>query len=128
MTEIREMDGERVIVTERGNEQTILALPPDADDALVCELLAAAIRRERDQLLAACDYIIMPDYPVDEVLQAAWRAYRQALRDIPEQPGFPMEVEWPVAPEAATQNDAEGESSDDAEKDESDDHSGEDPD
>lgn len=123
MTEIREMDGERVIVTERGNEQTILALPPDANEALVRELLAAAIRRERDQLLAACDYIIMPDYPADEAAQAAWRAYRQALRDMPEQPGFPMEVEWPEVPD-----EAEEVLSDDAGKDESDDHSGEDPD
>ncbi|WP_412841983.1 phage tail assembly chaperone, partial [Cereibacter johrii] len=31
---------------------------------------------------------------------AAWTAYRQALRDVPEQPGFPAEIAWPEPPAA----------------------------
>lgn len=31
--------------------------------------------------------------------QAAWAAYRQALRDLPSQPGFPAEIDWPIKPE-----------------------------
>jgi hypothetical protein len=36
------------------------------------------------------------DAPVD---QAAWTTYRQALRDVPDQAGFPADIKWPVAPE-----------------------------
>ena len=32
-------------------------------------------------------------------LSGEWAAYRQALRDLPEQPGFPFEIHWPVKPE-----------------------------
>ena len=28
-----------------------------------------------------------------------WRAYRQALRDVPQQPGFPMVIDWPISPD-----------------------------
>ncbi|AMK10840.1 tail fiber assembly protein [Pseudodesulfovibrio indicus] len=61
-------------------------------------ILAAAVRDERDRLLAACDWTQMPDSPLDADTQAAWTAYRQALRDVPEQPGFPVSVEWPEEP------------------------------
>lgn len=30
--------------------------------------------------------------------EGEWARYRQALRDLPEQAGFPLEIEWPVAP------------------------------
>ena len=59
--------------------------------------LADAARSERDRLLAACDWTQVSDAPVDA---AAWAAYRQALRDVPAQVGFPEAVEWPVAPDA----------------------------
>jgi len=59
------------------------------------EELAANIRAERDRLLAASDWTQVADAPVD---QAAWAAYRQALRDIPQQEGFPHNVAWPVKP------------------------------
>lgn len=52
-------------------------------------------RAERDRLLAASDWTQVADAPVD---QAAWAAYRQALRDIPQQPGFPATVTWPTKP------------------------------
>ncbi|MGE4195154.1 MAG: tail fiber assembly protein [Pseudodesulfovibrio sp.] len=61
-------------------------------------VLAAAVRDERDRLLAACDWTQMPDSPLDDDTQAAWTAYRQALREVPEQPGFPVSVEWPAEP------------------------------
>jgi hypothetical protein len=40
----------------------------------------------------------MADYPIAPEKREEWAVYRQALRDIPEQPGFPWEVEWPVPP------------------------------
>jgi hypothetical protein len=47
-------------------------------------------------LLLASDWTQVADAPVD---QEAWALYRQALRDVPEQVGFPGVVEWPVEPE-----------------------------
>ena len=53
------------------------------------------VRAARNQRLADSDWTQLPDAPVD---QAAWTAYRQALRDVTDQPGFPWAVEWPDAP------------------------------
>jgi len=58
---------------------------------------AEAIRAERDALLAATDWTQLPDVP--ESIRDAYAVYRQALRDIPQQSGFPDVVEWPVKPE-----------------------------
>lgn len=57
------------------------------------------IRHRRDALLRACDYAVMPDYPLTEDQLAEVKAYRQALRDIPETAGDPAAVEWPAKPE-----------------------------
>jgi hypothetical protein len=57
---------------------------------------ASVIRQQRDAMLSATDYRIMPDYPISDTDRDALRAYRQALRDIPEQPGFPNSVVWPI--------------------------------
>jgi len=54
------------------------------------------VRGKRDRLLAASDWTQVTDAPVD---QAAWATYRQALRDVPEQAGFPYSVAWPTEPE-----------------------------
>lgn len=57
---------------------------------------AEAVREERDGLLDASDWTQMPDY--SSATKESWATYRQALRDITEQAGFPNEVTWPVAP------------------------------
>lgn len=57
---------------------------------------AVAIRAQRAEKLKACDWTQVADAPVD---QAAWATYRQALRDITAQPGFPTTVEWPHDPD-----------------------------
>jgi hypothetical protein len=54
---------------------------------------AVAIRAERDALLAASDSMALADRITD-----AWRTYRQSLRDLPAQSGFPTNVNWPVEP------------------------------
>ena len=53
------------------------------------------IRKRRNKMLSDSDWTQVSDAPVD---QAAWATYRQALRDITEQNGFPIEVTWPVEP------------------------------
>ena len=56
--------------------------------------LAAQVRAERNAKIAACDWRVLPDVLNGDV----WKVYRQALRDVPEQPGFPGNVIWPVEP------------------------------
>ena len=59
-------------------------------------LISGMVRHDRNLRLTASDWTQLSDAPVDK---AAWAAYRQALRDIPAQQGFPLEVQWPVQPE-----------------------------
>lgn len=56
---------------------------------------AALARAERNARLSASDWTQLADAPVDKI---AWAAYRQALRDVPQQEGFPTSVVWPVEP------------------------------
>lgn len=56
-------------------------------------------RAKRDKLLAATDWTQTLDAPIDATTREAYRAYRQVLRDIPEQPEFPDVIEWPELPE-----------------------------
>ena len=58
-------------------------------------VIAANVRAERDKLLASCDWMGMSDV----TMSAEWVTYRQALRDITAQEGFPNEVTWPTKPE-----------------------------
>jgi hypothetical protein len=62
---------------------------------------AAAIRAERNALLAATDWTQLLDArtAMGEAKAAEWDAYRQALRDVPQQSGFPDVIEWPIKPE-----------------------------
>jgi len=68
---------------------------------------ATAIRVERDRLLAECDWTQLADASLNDITQRNWTTYRQALRDIPQQTGFPWAgdltaVPWPDAPGEAT--------------------------
>jgi hypothetical protein len=56
---------------------------------------AKSVRQSRSDRLADCDWTQVADSPVDK---AAWATYRQALRDITTQNGFPWTVTWPDAP------------------------------
>ena len=56
---------------------------------------AQSVRSERDYFLQQSDWTQIGDAPVDAV---AWATYRQALRDITAQEGFPHNVTWPTKP------------------------------
>jgi hypothetical protein len=55
-------------------------------------------RNERNMKLTFTDWTQLPDAPLTAETKAAWAAYRQALRDVPEQAGFPYVIEWPEQP------------------------------
>lgn len=63
------------------------------------EELTTAARAQRDALLAACDWVVVKAYETGAAVPEAWAAYRQALRDITEQAGFPAEIVWPEVPQ-----------------------------
>jgi hypothetical protein len=56
---------------------------------------AAQVRTDRNALLSASDWTQVADAPVDKVV---WATYRQSLRDISAQAGFPWTITWPIAP------------------------------
>lgn len=53
-------------------------------------------RQKRNQLLKDSDWTQMPDY--SGANKADWATYRQLLRDLPAQSGFPTTINWPVEP------------------------------
>jgi len=57
---------------------------------------ATAIRKERNNKLAATDWTQTVDTP--QATKDKYATYRQSLRDVPTQAGFPWTIEWPVAP------------------------------
>lgn len=59
---------------------------------------ATEVRAERDRLLADSDWIAVSSYERGQAVPQAWVDYRQALRDVTAQPGFPWAVEWPDLP------------------------------
>ena len=60
---------------------------------------AKSVRATRDAKLAECDWTQVADALLDApVDKAVWATYRQALRDITAQEGFPWTVTWPDAP------------------------------
>lgn len=70
------------------------------------ELKSRAVAK-RDKLLSECDYYVLPDYPSTEEGLVVVKAYRQALRDVPQQEDFPMAIVWPAKPAVLGGEDAE---------------------
>lgn len=62
--------------------------------------LAGEVRNERSRKLAESDWSTKPDVPMSNERRNAWLVYRQALRDVPTQEGFPRAVAWPEPPSA----------------------------
>lgn len=58
--------------------------PPDIDPRFL-----------RNALLSASDWTQIADAPVDA---SVWRKYRQDLRDVPQQEGYPFDIAWPDIP------------------------------
>lgn len=58
---------------------------------------SARVRELRNTLLSATDWSQAADVP--QATKDKWAPYRQALRDVPQQPGFPENIQWPAKPE-----------------------------
>lgn len=84
-TDYRDDDGVLHSIEE---QETAYKATKDAEQA-------KSVREQRNKLLADTDWTQVADAPVDK---AAWATYRQALRDVSAQDGFPWNVTWPDAP------------------------------
>lgn len=81
------------MIVDRGDYYEAVPVPEPTG-----EELARNVRGIRDAKLSDTDYLVVPDYPISEENLAEVKVYRQALRDIPEQSGFPKDVIWPDVP------------------------------
>ena len=61
-------------------------------------LLKQNIVNQRNNLLFKSDWTQLPNSPLNQQKQGQWAIYRQFLRDIPAQSGYPTNVTWPTAP------------------------------
>jgi len=64
------------------------------------EQASESARNQRDRLLTETDWVVVKHNELDAPIPQEWLDYRQALRDIPLQTGFPDNVEWPQEPES----------------------------
>lgn len=78
---------------DEGNTVTVQA-QKDAKTAADNAALAAEERSKRNDLLKATDHYGLSDVTMSE----AMTTYRQALRDVPQQSGFPSTITWPEKP------------------------------
>lgn len=83
------------VAMSQEEEDAVLAMWAE-EESLAPKRAADAVRAERNARLAACDWTQIADAPVNSL---SWANYRQALRDIPEQEGFPFTVVWPTEPQ-----------------------------
>lgn len=71
-----------------------------ADEVIAYETAKESkrVRALRNQLLAESDCYMVPDRPESKAVINEWKVYREALRDLPEQEGFPFDVVFPQKP------------------------------
>ena len=92
----QEMFTEYTETDEDGVETTVTVQDQiDAKVAADNAVLEATERATRDDLLKATDHYGLSDVTMTD----AMTAYRQALRDVPQQAGFPQTITWPTKPE-----------------------------
>tara|TARA_Y100001938_G_C8049344_1_gene410796 strand:- start:19 stop:519 length:501 start_codon:yes stop_codon:yes gene_type:complete len=76
------------VTTTKAEHETAYQAELDAD-------AAKSVRSQRDGLLAETDWMGLSDV----TMSSDWATYRQALRDVPSQSGFPHDITWPEKPE-----------------------------
>ena len=92
MPRYKMLHGERVQFT--AEEETARDAEEAAAAANADNIAAKHVRQERDRLLAETDYLALSDVTMSD----AWKTYRQNLRDIPAQSGFPNSFTYPTKP------------------------------
>jgi hypothetical protein len=76
---------------ERDAEEAQWAAQKDAEQA-------KSVRQTRDDKLKETDWVVIKNLELNANIPGVWEVYRQALRDVPTQSGFPWTITWPDAP------------------------------
>lgn len=94
---------DKVITNAVTGEVTVTPFTPEEEAAHIAWATSRAwekLRDRRNAILIESDAYVLPDrwavYTSEQ--QAAWSAYRQALRDLPQNTTDPFNPVWPVAP------------------------------
>tara|TARA_R110000751_G_scaffold61439_1_gene127718 strand:- start:88 stop:543 length:456 start_codon:yes stop_codon:yes gene_type:complete len=87
-------DGDAVLVGDVWTQNWIITDLSGDDLSGATDVAERASRSERDALLAATDWTASTDV----TMTAEMTTYRQALRDVPAQAGFPSTIAWPTSP------------------------------
>jgi len=95
--------GNRIPNDQRMTFENVVVTAPSAVmptreefDAMAAVIRGEDVRAERNRRLRASDWAALLDVPASD----EWLTYRQALRDVPQQSGFPDSVTWPEPPDA----------------------------
>jgi len=92
MPRFHNIDGQTVQFT--ADEETARDAEEQAWADAADTRIAVAVREERDDKLAETDWMANSDVTMSD----DWATYRQALRDVPTQAGFPNSITWPTEP------------------------------
>jgi hypothetical protein len=76
----------------------VVTVATDEEIAARAEAKSEEARVERGRLLSESDWTQLDDSPITNAKKLAWAQYRQSLRDLPQQPDFPWEIQWPEKP------------------------------
>ena len=71
---------------------------PYVEPEIDIEVAKESVRKKRNILISATDYMFTTDYEMSDLDRKLVKEYRQALRDITKQKGFPENVVWPNKP------------------------------
>ncbi len=86
-----------VLREDKSALQTWVQAPMDKDEKLVAyQAKVDEVTTRRNDMLAASDWTQLPDVKIDAAIKESWAVYRQALRDISKQSGYPWMITWPT--------------------------------
>lgn len=80
------------------NAHEILSLVVGPTSEEITLMAKAKIERVRSMIFRLTDYTQLPDSSCNTDEKSAWSVYRQDIRDLTEQPGYPINVSWPIPP------------------------------
>lgn len=88
----------RLVALATNADAVSILAPVLMDNGVVEVPRETQIRNLRDLKLQQSDWTQLADFPYTEATKSAWATYRLALRELPQQSGFPEVLVWPVAP------------------------------
>ena len=89
------VEAEPVLVNSVWSQNWVITTLTEDQQAVLTTNKAKSARESRNTKLSECDWTQVADAPVDKTV---WATYRQALRDVTTQSGFPWEITWPTQP------------------------------